>query len=175
MCTYSVPFHRDGQFRGVTTVDIELEPLQRMLIARFNHAINFVIVTKSGNYVYHPDAQRILKGSILEEANQAGAEDLKKLAQELVAGHTGVMKVEQWDEHRNQLVFFAPISSTHWGFALRVSEEEAVAPVRLQLIWAGCTLGVLMLLIAASVSYVTTRLTAPILDLKRRAEQHLDG
>ena len=57
MCTYSVPFFRGGDFLGIATVDIPLEPLRELAGIEMPKDFTCCVLTRTGKYVHcsHPD------------------------------------------------------------------------------------------------------------------------
>ncbi|MBN1516413.1 PAS domain S-box protein [Candidatus Sumerlaeota bacterium] len=164
MCTYSVPFLKDKKLWGVTTVDIELEPLQQILSSKMDAKLDFVIVTSEGQYVYHPDASRIMKASILTEAVDSGDPAFAALAQQLTSGASGVKEVPGWGTDEIQWVYYAPIPSTGWGFAARLSRTKALAPVHSLMFRAAGILTLSLILIIGVVWRLSGRISRSLPD-----------
>ena len=111
MSTYSVPFFADGRLRGVTTIDIPLEPLQAFV----GTELDVVVLTPEGRYVHRTDG--IFEGNptIFEQA--ADRPDLLEVARRMIAGEAGTGHILS-PEGERQLVFFAPLPSAGWSFAV---------------------------------------------------------
>jgi signal transduction histidine kinase/CheY-like chemotaxis protein len=171
MCTYSVPFYRGGTLWGVTTIDIALEPLQSVLLSGMGDAIDFVVITPNGEYVYHPEPQRIMRDSIFDDARRLDAVGLMQIGRQLAEGQSGVLEVPRWDRDEPQWVLFAPIRSTGWGFAARISEREALAPVRVRVAWSAGAFLAFLLLATLCLLVASARITRPIVALTARAER----
>ncbi len=169
MTTYSVPFARNGKFWGVATIDVELTLLQDTVGAQIIQYPDFIIVTSDGQYVYHPDSARILNDSIFDEAARTRREDLKQLAARLTSGHSGAMRIENWNDTRTTWIFYAPIQSAGWGFATLISEAGALRQVTMETARLSAILMGSLLFLVASVWFIGRLITRPIADLNRAA------
>ncbi len=175
MATYSVPFQKDGRFWGVTTVDIELEPVHKMVDPAKSEALDFIIVTGKGQYVYHSDPARIMSDSIFSDAQRLTNPELAELGQRLTSNESGFQEVSGWDTEDRQWVAYAPILSTGWTLAARVLEREALTFVHEQALRAVRVLSVSLLLIIGSVWFVSGRITRPITKLTTAAKAVAEG
>jgi PAS domain S-box-containing protein len=171
MCTYSAPFFREGAFRGVTTIDIELEPLQKTIGSHVSPDSDFFVLTAEGQYVYHPDSNRILHDSIFKEAKRSNNTKLADLGRKMTSRRTGVIEIEQWESNEPQWASFSPIESTDWIFATRISKDEALVPVRNQMIKVAAALALSLVLIVAGIWFVSGRLTRPYSELIEAAHR----
>ena len=174
MCTYSVPFEREGKFWGVTTIDIPLDRLNEKVDIEHMRDLDFFIVTRTGQFVFHPDSKRIMKDTIFEVADHLNHPDLAFLGSRMTCGQTGVVRMSGWESDRRQWFFYAPIPSTGWGFAARISEREALADVRMQIVWIAGALTLSLVLIVAS-SWVVSGLIVAAQKTLREREEHLDA
>ena len=155
MATYSVPFHRAGKFWGVTTVDVALDSLQSAMNKEREQDLPFIVLNRAGQYVFHPDADKIMQGSLLEDATQQKNADLKKLWQRMRASDTGVMRVSNWDENKDHWLMFAPIASTDWMFASWVPESDAMFASSPGLKRMTYFFTVALLLVLSGIAYLT--------------------
>ncbi len=168
MVTYSAPFFRDGRFRGVTTVDVMLPTLQESIGREILAGLDFIILTKAGQYVYSRTEGDIMSRTIFEVAAEASRPDVASAAASMVSGRTGVTALEGgwagWNE--TQWVFYAPIQSTEWAFAALVPEREALAGVSARMRAATGALAGALLLIIGCIWFVSGRLARPIAKLR---------
>jgi serine phosphatase RsbU (regulator of sigma subunit) len=84
----------------------------------------------------------------------------------MLGGGSGVAAIDGWDSSEPQWVFYAPIPSANWVFASRFPESRVLADVRRRTVWSAAALGLTLLLIVASVVFVSQRVSAPIAALK---------
>lgn len=169
MTTYSVPVHRDGAVWGVTTVDIQLEPLHAMIDPASELDLDFVVVTADGQYVYHRDRSRIVDDSLFRLAEREQREDLRELAERITSGGSGVIEVAGWDDEEVQWVFYAPVSSADWAFAARVARGDALAFVDQQALTGLRLMLISLLLIILAVWFVSGRISRPVQKLTQAA------
>jgi sigma-B regulation protein RsbU (phosphoserine phosphatase) len=168
MATYSAPFHRadGGGFGGVTTVDIDLPRLHKTVGAAFADDLDFVILTPGGQFVYDRDPGHIMARTIFDIAAETRHPALAALGRQMLGGGSGVAAIDGWDSTEPQWVFYAPIPSANWVFASRFPESRVLADVRRRTAWSAAALGLTLLLIVASVVFVSQRISAPIAALK---------
>lgn len=112
MCTYSVPFYLGDEFRGVTTVDINLPHIQATVGKDIVQDLDFVILTRDGEFVYAPDASRIMHTTLFDVAEAEGRPDLAALGRRILKGEPGVDSIDGWNTPDREWVFYAPIEST---------------------------------------------------------------
>jgi PAS domain S-box-containing protein len=148
MSTYSVPFAgADGEPLGVTTIDIPLAPLQSFL----GTGLDVVILTSEGRYIHRTDGIPAGNTTIFERAQNRP--DLLALAERMIAGESGVLDVRKDGEP--QLVFFAPLPSAGWGFAVYLPVSQALADARREAWWLAAVMLVTLGLIAIAMWFVS--------------------
>ncbi len=160
MSTYAVPFFRDGRFRGVTTVDIALEPMRRAVGVSFPSNVEFFVITRDGQYVYHPDSNMIMKSGIYTQTEGQDDADRRQLGDAMTGGGSGVRTVGS--SAGPQWVVYAPIPSPGWSIAAQISASEALAPIRAEVAWLASVLGATLLLIALCIWMASTWITRPL-------------
>ena len=129
METFSVPFYRNSKFRGVTTIDIPLDKLQRFVASEVLHDQPFIIVSSSGKFIAHPDPAMIMHESIQQRSAMSGDPKLQDLSRRLLSGESGVIKVDRLEILSDEpyWIFYAPIKSTGWAFATAVPASKITA------------------------------------------------
>ena len=185
MVTYSAPFTRDGEFRGVTTVDIEVNDVRDAVGRSILGDIPFVILSADGQYVYRYSQAEIMSGvSVIDLAQDAGRPDLAAAARIVVSGEPGVVELPGWGDNpppawerwtETMWVSFAPIRSTNWFFAYPLPERVALASVRSRMGQAAVGLGATLALIVACILYMSRRLSRPIGELDQAVERIATG
>jgi sigma-B regulation protein RsbU (phosphoserine phosphatase) len=175
MVTYSEPFTRDGEFRGVTTVDIGLPTLQESIGFEILGDLRFAIMTVRGQYVYSPRPEDIMSRTVFEVFEERGRPDVIAAARRVVSGESGVVALDGWDTPEKQWVFFAPIESTGWGLAVVILEREVLAGVRARMAEAGLSMAVTLILIIACIWFVSGRIARPIARLRSKVLQIAGG
>ncbi len=162
MATYGVPFFYQKQFKGVATIDVQLEILEEKVDQGIDVDLDLLIVTKKGDYVYHPDTEQIMTNSIFKDAHKYQREDLKLLADKMTAGQRGVMQLKGWETSQPQWVAFYPILNTEWSIALRVPEQVVLAEVRKREFQIGGILLFSLFLIILTIWLVIGKITQPL-------------
>ncbi|HID97113.1 MAG TPA: response regulator [Thermodesulfobacteriaceae bacterium] len=174
MCTFSVPFFKNGRFYGVATIDLDLKALKNSLGIEGIRNRDFVIVTAKGHFVFHY-LQEMIGKSFWDARSKTGDIRWAELAEKITSGARGTARMPGWDSDEPQLIFFAPISSANWSFAARLDEKEALASIR-EKTWAILIAsGTAFMLILASVWLVSGRLSRPIQRLNRAAREIAKG
>jgi len=162
MATYGVPFFYKKQFKGVATVDVQLEILEEKVDQGIDGELDLLMVTKQGDYVYHPDPGQIMSNSIYKDAEKYQRNDIKLLADKMTAGERGVVQLNGWETDKRQWVAFYPLVNTEWSIALRVPEKVVLAEVRKRELQMGSILLFSLLLIIITVWIVIGKITQPL-------------
>jgi len=171
MVTYSAPFYRDGMFRGVATIDIEIARLNETIGRSIVGQNRFYVLTTNGTFIYHsnPDA---IGDNIFARSERAGREDIADLGHRITSGQSGTAILDAIagvDSDSGPVwIFYAPIESTGWGFASLVSEDVALAGVRKRLTFAAAALGGTLVFILGAIWIVSGRIARPITRLSER-------
>jgi two-component system sensor histidine kinase/response regulator len=126
MVTFSAPFRRNGQIRGVATVDVALESLEEQIDIEGLQEAQFFVLDHQGQVIFHGD-QTYIGQSVFEVAQAQNRSDLKELGAAMVAGQTGHRWMQDWSSSRRQWIFYAPISQAQWSLAIRLDEAEFLA------------------------------------------------
>ena len=86
---------RDEIFIGVATIDFSLKPLDEIFRTEFKHkSTQFVILSKSGQYISHPNAARILESNIFDKSGRHFSLKLRtKVGKSMTSGETGFLKL----------------------------------------------------------------------------------
>ena len=184
MVTFSAPFFRDGEFRGVTTVDIDVTRLRTNLADSIMGGLEFVILTPNGHFVYSPNPDDVMARTIFDAADAAGRTDIHDAYRAVLGGEAGMARLagwsgrppagwEEWTESR--WLFYAPIESTGWALAAQMPESQALANVRSRMALATGALGLTLLLILGAIWLVSARLVSPIIRLREGVREISGG
>lgn len=172
MVTYSAPFFRDGQFRGVTTVDIAIPNLNETVGTHIVGDERFYVLAPDGTYVYSFNTANIGLDAFAA-AEQINRPDIADLVREIVSGRAGTRVIQgtkgAQSEGSTMWVFFAPIESAGWGFASSLDQATVLAPVRKRTLVGSSALAVTLALIIASIWFVSGRIVSPIIHLRDKA------
>lgn len=125
MTTFSVPFYRNGRFAGVATVDVPLEPLNRLLAVGGGIERRFVLLSASQRFLYAGDRSMIGK-PLLGELEARDRRDLAiELARAVDAGEPRTLVLEGLDRPEPQWVTVVPVKTAGW--TLVSIEDQSVA------------------------------------------------
>jgi HD-GYP domain-containing protein (c-di-GMP phosphodiesterase class II) len=185
MVTFSAPFYRNDQFRGVTTVDIQLPKIRERVGTAIVGNLEFVILTSDGRFAYTPrEADVMSHQTVFDILKTASRADLDAAFSNVLSGNTGVVQIPAWRgtppdgwEHWAEAswLFYAPINSTGWTFAALMPERIALASVRARTTEAGLALAVTLALIIACIFIAGTLFTKPIRRLTKAVRQIASG
>jgi phosphoserine phosphatase RsbU/P len=133
MASYSVPFYDESggkQVRGVTTVDISLEKLRKMIGAiKIYHTGYSILLSKEGVFMYHPDSLVVVKESIFSFAKKNNLKDLDQIGHSMVEGKTGFMQYYSMLLHEKCYLFHTSLKSNGWSLAMVIPEKEILADI----------------------------------------------
>lgn len=163
MCTFSAPVIRDGTFIAVMTVDLDVTRLQATIDRSELQGAEFVIVSRQGLYISHPEPARVLKGSVRQDAITNGRPDLVALADSMVSGHRGAGAFPSPGRPgESELIFYSPIRAAGWSFVAVSDLRSAMEDVLARLGERGAVLGGGLLAIFAVISVMGTMITRPV-------------
>ncbi|MCX7772667.1 MAG: methyl-accepting chemotaxis protein [Clostridia bacterium] len=120
MVTTTVPFYDEQRrFLGVTTGDIDLTNIQKMIAGiRVDVSGRAFLVDTTGMYIAGADAAKIMKSKITEDTNK----DLAALGRILLKGQGGTGYFT--DAQGKNIAYFAPIPETGWMLVLHIPETQ---------------------------------------------------
>jgi len=171
MCTHSAPFHRDGKFRGVVTVDISLEEVRKELAhADLEGGGYCELVSSTGRFISHPEASWVMKETVFSLAEKLHQPEWAEIGRDMVAGRSGVRRTVNAQGEPVYWVF-APVPSAGWSLVACVPVASVMAPATAYLHRNLCLLGAGLALILAIVLVVSVRITRPIALLAAGAEK----
>jgi signal transduction histidine kinase/CheY-like chemotaxis protein/HAMP domain-containing protein len=174
MVTYSVPFFRQGRFAGVATVDIDISALNKLIGIGRTLKHKFVILTGSGHFVFHFDADMV--GRSYETLGQSDERpQWAHLAELMMSGASGMVKIPAWRTDAIMWVFYAPAPFAHWSFAAMIPEDEALGFARRQMIERVVMTCVALLVTLFMAWRVARRITQPIATLTASARKIAEG
>jgi phosphoserine phosphatase RsbU/P len=162
MSTYSAPFKLGERFGGVCTVDIDLPRLRQTVAREFEEDVEFVILDGGGKYVYHPDASRIMAGTVFQYLEEAGNSEQGPVARRLIAEPVGAAWVNGWETDQPLGIFSARIPSTGWTFVTLVPTSHVLGDVQRRTLENAASLVVALVLICGAIYWVAGRVSAPI-------------
>jgi phosphoserine phosphatase RsbU/P len=175
MCTYSVPFFRNGEFRGVVTVDVLNQDLLDDITPVKKGSTYCVLLSRRGTFIAHPDLSLVMRESVLELAKRRNVTALEDIGRRMIAGQQGVGRIAEGRDAAPEWVIYTPVKSAGWSLAAVMPEDEVLAPLRgrlarfLGILAGGCVAAMVIVLI------VSARVTRPISRLTVAAESLAGG
>lgn len=128
MTTYSFPFYKDGKVWGVTTVDVSLQKLTKIIedIKPGKDGMAFLLSQK-GVFISMKRGSWELKRTIFDAAKEFSSVDLTKLGEDMIAGKTDFSPLVNPLTDKLSWFGFGPIRSTGWSLAIVLPQEELLA------------------------------------------------
>ncbi|MBB6622705.1 methyl-accepting chemotaxis protein [Clostridium gasigenes] len=125
MVTSTSPFYDENKkFLGVTTADIGLATMQKMVQEiKVGKDGNAFLIEKNGIYISDKDQEKILEQKITEDSNKSLAE----LGKEMIDKKNGQKTYDENGEEN--LVFYKSIPDVDWIIAIRIPTKELYQPI----------------------------------------------
>lgn len=165
-CTrVSAPIFKNGKFLGVASVMIDLTKFKSLVDTTYYRSLNFVIISRVGQYIYHPSAKRILRDNILTiSGSSVDPADSKAQGVEMLKGNSGKMRLKINDEPGEALwAYYFPISLTKWSISVSVREKELLSFLDKQR-KSSVIIGIIALFFLIIISFILARhISKPIL------------
>ena len=175
MCTYSVPFTKDGAFWGVATVDISLESLREEISALRIGGGYCAIIGHNGVFVSHPDERLIMRETMFSLAEWHRMPEYTELGQEMIKGGRGIRRIRDFRTMEPKWVIYAPIPSCGWSFAAVMPEDQLLRPVYAKLRRNTFVLLGEMGLVVCLIMLTAIRITRPIESLAKTVHEVARG
>ena len=189
ICSYVLPVRdKAGKLVGAFGSDMSLswltERIQQVTFqseefglfsdpSYFDHPAYSFILSRRGDYIVHPDPQRILKDNFFNHVGGKNNDQYVQIGQEMMEGKSDI-KIAFVDGIRSY-VFYAPMQDTGWSMGIVVPVENIWGPGKILgtviLILLGIGLLAAFLLIRSAIR----RTTKPLKYLARSAEQVSKG
>ncbi|CAH1222856.1 Methyl-accepting chemotaxis protein McpC [Paenibacillus auburnensis] len=135
---------------GLVVVDIAFKDIPTIMKSYSLGSTGYsILVTKTGDIMYHPDPSKILKEKINESPG-----DLGSIGKKMLAGESGVELIE--DNGESRYIGYATSKDTGWSVGLTISEHEVLSELE-NFTWltiGGFTAAAILLVLF---SYITLR------------------
>jgi signal transduction histidine kinase/CheY-like chemotaxis protein len=166
MTTYSVPFYKNGVFRGVITVDIDLQGLEKQIGENgenVNSAVQFAIITgDTGQFVYSPNTEDIMVKDIYQQIKPDQPGNYQQLGNLLTAGGSGTLLLDGLFSEEQSLVAYTPIESTNWVLIATLPASNAHNAFSSYIPYIVLPFIIAILLTNGTILYISKRLTKPL-------------
>ena len=147
LCTYSVPIHdRRGRKVGVFGGDLSLNMLHEYLKSKDLMAntegpikvsenyegdkdrwVYSFIVGREGDYISHPDKQRILQDNLFKAIRQNPDSAAERMVSDMIAGKKGIAKTII--DGVDATIFYAPLEHSGWSLGVVLPNARLKAVV----------------------------------------------
>ncbi|MDP4182450.1 MAG: methyl-accepting chemotaxis protein [Bacillota bacterium] len=120
MVTTTAPFYdQQHNFLGVTTADIDLSSIQKMISdIKIGKSGKAFLVNKAGTYMTNSSHDKIMKLKIQDDSNKS----LAQLGKDLISGQNS--KGEYTDNKGVNIVYYAPVPETGWVLSVVMPQKE---------------------------------------------------
>lgn len=174
MVTFSVPFYRNGQLAGITTIDLDLSRLPALAgIAEVNRDDLFLL-SKGGLYVFHHDPAQLGK-SMLTGSKDFTKVQAQNITRTLNEDTTSIVGLDESHGVDSKWIASAPVNTAEWRFISKLERATALKEVNHQFSQVVLqSLIVLALTILSSLFFVS-RILNPIGRLAKAARDVIDG
>ena len=181
MITYSVPFFEagtdgeDGEFRGVTTVDIDLDSLHNAIGNAIIGEHEFHVLARDGHFVFSTVGNQMFGASVYELIADSGDAGLEPKVRKMLDEGTGEAMMSGLFGQQRKMFAYAPIPSTDWVFVTAMDESEALVDYRKRAAYVAATFNAGLGLILLGIFFVSGKLTRPIDRLRGKVLQIAGG
>ena len=188
LCTFSRPVVMEphGEIAGVFGADISLDGLSSFILESINREneqtpflkinpkdqrlqIYCFIIGPNGDYIVHPDKERILKTNFYDYAVGKKADKFRKLGDAMRSGESGEMRVLV--DGIESEAYFAPLLHSGWSMCIVVPIRRLLGPGYM----FGAIILILILLGLLIVSFICQRsikkTSQPLIQLSESAQE----
>ncbi|MDY8022013.1 methyl-accepting chemotaxis protein [Paenibacillus polymyxa] len=113
-----------NQLIGFAAVDIAFKDIPAVMQSYSLGSTGYsILASKTGDILYHPDQNKVLKEKINESTG-----DLGEIGKKMIAGESGVQLINDNGEPR--YIGYATSKDTGWSVGLTISEEEVLTELK---------------------------------------------
>ena len=148
-------------------------PFLRLTPKDPNLHISCFIIGPDGDYIVHPDQERILKTNFYDYAVGDEAEEYRELGDLMRAGKTG-RKIVEIDDIQSD-VYFAPLLDSGWSMAIVVPVRRMLQP---SLLFGGIIIFLILLglvIVFFICNFFIKQTTKPLISLAESAQEVAQG
>ncbi|MFH0733159.1 MAG: PAS domain S-box protein [bacterium] len=163
---FSYPIIKQGNFLGVVSVLIDLTKFKNYTNLLFYKSMNFVVLSQTGQFIYHPSKKRIFKDNIFSiKGSSVNPDDQKEEGEKILDGKKERIILRIDDEPGQKLwAYTHPIEHTKWGLAVSIREDELLADVKTNS-QINLTITAVLVLVLFFITLIISRnITKPIIE-----------
>lgn len=139
-----------GELIGFVVADIAFKDIPAIMKSYTLGSTGYsILASKTGELLYHPDQNKVLKEKINESAG-----DLGDIGKKMIAGQSGVQLIN--DNGENRYIGYATSKDTGWAVGLTISEQEVMDELQT---FTTITLGgfIIAAIVLVVMAYITLR------------------
>lgn len=140
-----------NQLIGFSAADIAFKDIPAIMESYSLGSTGYsILLSKSGDILYHPDQEKILKEKITDSTG-----DIGEIGKKMIAGESGVQLMND-DNGERRYIGYATSKDTGWSVGMTISEKEVLAELK-TFTWitlGGFAAATILLVI---ISYITLR------------------
>ena len=176
-CLIPFKFSGSADFTGLVAVSIDLGSLQREILGYdFQTEGRFLITSKDGTYIVHPNPNIQLHKTIFELAHEFHLPQLRSAGFNLRFHKSGRGEMPSSSVFNDAVImFYAPVEGMEWGVFLVFSQELFWEPVRNFQLRTMMAMILGLIALFCFISYICHRSAKPLLDLSKIALQYGKG
>jgi sigma-B regulation protein RsbU (phosphoserine phosphatase) len=194
MATFSSPFFKEsGHTSGVVTADLALAWLRTLVgsVKIYDSGYAFLL-SKNGAFITAPRTGRteaeallhlhsgnpeklIMRESIFSVAEARNDKLLRQIGLQMVRGHEGLARVEDFVSNRMSLLYYAPLHSNGWSLGVVFPETEVYADIRSLNVRLLCIGLIGILLLTGVVVIISNSVARPLTVLAARSADIAQG
>lgn len=151
MLTAVVPLHdNQGNFMGVVSGNLDFGTLQKLISdLHLNIKADVYLLNKDGQYLAHPEKNKVMQGKITEDSNKS----LSNAAKTMFSGKEGTFTYFRKEARR---VYYAPVPGFGWTLAIDVAEADLLAPLN-DLLYRMFTIFIIAIIITSAALFFYSR------------------
>ncbi len=172
----SVPITKNNKFIGVSSIIIDLTRFKEFIDTSVFETFNFVIISKTGRFIYHPSKKRIYHANILNmKGSSVNAEQQKAEGEMMLKGLSGKVTLDIDDEPGERLwSYFHPIPLTEWSVSLSVRESDVASKIIENRKRSFLFMILTLTLISAIVYVISKKISDPLILFANKIKQYSD-
>ena len=178
-CYATDPGDTDEFYLQMRAIDVKLNELNPLLTGDGGEKDNRgvwtydIVIDSLGNYIYHPDRQRILRGSLFGDIGQSTDEQRQELALGLASGKKGHQEINI--NGVPSYIYYTRLKNRHYSNAIIQPSQGLLIPTSITLLGFFLLLA-LGLYVTYTISRITIRRsTQPLQYLAKSADEVAKG
>lgn len=165
-CTrVNVPIIKNNRFIGVASVRVDLTHFKEFINTSAFKTFNFIMVSQSGQFIYHPSKKRIYYANILSvKGSSVNSDDQRLEGERMIKGLSGKLVLRIDDEPGQKLwAYYHPITLTKWSVSFSVREDEVTSSVTKNKNLSFLFMIITLLLISLIVYFLSKKIADPLI------------